>query len=143
MQKLLLATAFFLSLASPALAYTKPQNAPTLDLTSAGYAVTISVFAVQTGVGGALGVFEFRPASQDWVLCGQCITNPETPNLDGAVAAAGGGAQYIELKRSEMNQVLAFRYPAIGAPVTGLDRVNSAIPAYRLAVVNGSPFLLP
>ena len=129
-------------LASPAAAYTKPQGVPTLDLTPHGYSVTITVFAVQTPLGGSLGVFEYRPASQDWALCGQCITSPDTPNMDAAVQALTP-LGYIAARKGEMNTIMANRYPPIGAPTDGVGKVNQALNGYRLVIVNGVPVLQP
>ena len=137
-----LASVAFLALARPAAAYSKPQGVPTLDLTPLGYPVTIAVFAVQTGVGGAIGVFEYKPVSQDWSLCGNCITTPELPNLDAAVNALTA-LGYIASKKAEMNTVLATRYPPIGAPIDGVGKVNQALNGFSLVIVNGVPSLSP
>lgn len=121
-------------------AYTKPQGAP--EIAVPNYGVTVAVFAAQTPVGHGIGVFEYKPAQNDWYLCGQCVI-AEYPSLDGPVAAAGGPGPYVESKRAEINAILASRYPAIGGEPTGstIDRVNASLATNVLRLVNGSPQL--
>lgn len=128
---------------SPALAYTKPPGAPTLTLPD--YGLTISVFATATGVGKGIGVFEFRPATNDWGLCGDCIVDPQLDaDFEAQVMIAGGGAGYVQRKKGEINALLARRYPAIGAPpMTTLEQVNAAVAAQALQLVNGLPVFAP
>lgn len=123
-------------------AYTKPQGVPEIAVPNHG--VTVAVFAAQTPVGHGIGVFEYKPAQNDWYLCGICII-AEYPSLDGPVAAAGGPGPYVESKRTEINAILASRYPAISAPSTGsaIDRVNQALAGSVLRLVDGSPQLGP
>lgn len=142
MRRLLLSLALVVSFAGAASAYSKPQGVPTLDLTPIGHSVTIAVFAVQTGVGGAIGVFEYRPLSQDWNLCGVCITNPDVPNMDASVNALTA-LGYIAAHKAEMNTLLGQRYPPIGAPIDGVGKVNQALNGFSLGIVNGVPALLP
>lgn len=127
---------------SAANAYTKPQGVPEIAVPNHG--VVVAVFAAQTPVGHGIGVFEYKPAQNDWYLCGQCVI-AEYPSLDGPVAAAGGPGPYVESKRAEINAILASRYPAIGGPSTGsaIDRVNQALAGSVLRLVDGSPQLGP
>lgn len=141
MNKAWVAVALLL-LASQAQAYSKPQGAPELVLPD--YGLTISVFAVKTPLGEGIGVLEYRPLQQDWSLCGNCVTSLEYPDMTQAVKAYGGGDVYLRAKRGEINDILARRYPGIGAPVTGLELVNSAlkVPGVSLGLVNGIPTLV-
>ncbi len=139
MKRFTLTLAVALCFSTAAQAYTKPQGVPTLVLSD--YNLTIGVWAVHTLVGDGLGVFEYRPVSQDWSLCGQCITNPDTPNMDAAVNALTP-LGYITAHKGELNSILALRYPAIGGqPTSGVDRVNQTLPGFSLAIVNGVPTL--
>lgn len=126
-------------LASPVAAadYMKPAGAPEAFLPS--HNATVSVFAVQTAIGHGIGVFELR--SGTWFLCGTCII-AEFPNMDQAVAAAGGPGPYVASKLSAINAILASRYPN-SEPVTTIGRVNQALGIYRIGVVNGVPVLSP
>jgi hypothetical protein len=121
-------------------AYTKPQGAPEIAVPAHG--VVVAVFAAQTPVGHGIGVFEQR--GNDWYLCGQCVI-AEYPTMDNPVAAAGGAGPYVASKIPELNAILAARYPATGVPSTGsaIDRVNQALGAFALGLVNGSPVLAP
>lgn len=123
-------------------AYTKPVGAPEIVVPNHG--VTVAIFAAQTPVGHGIGVFEYKPAQNDWYLCGVCII-PEYPTMDNPVAAAGGPGPYVASKLPELNAILASRYPAIGGEPTGsaMDRVNQAVGNYALRLVNGSPQLGP
>ncbi len=137
----LLAVLVAILCAGPCWAYSKPQGVPTLDLTPAGYSLTIGVWAVHTLVGDGLGIFEYRPASQDWALCGNCITTPDTPNMDASVTA-NGPLGYVIIHKAELNSLLAARYPAIGGtPVSGVDKVNQFLAGQTLQMVNGLPVL--
>ncbi len=127
---------------APALAadYVQPKGAPELFVPSRN--VTVSVFAVQTGVGHGIGIFEKRGDS--WFLCGQCLISPEMPTLEGAVKAAGGPEAYVVSKRNEINVVLANRYPASGvvrsdASVESVNQVLVEDTVLRL--VDGIPQL--
>ena len=131
---------FTMMFSCAASAYTKPHSVPTLDLTPQGYSITIGVWAVQTPLGGSLGVFEYRPVTQDWSLCGNCITSPDTPNMDAAVNALTP-LGYIAARKGEMNTIMAYRYPPIGQPVDGVGKVNQALNGISLAIINGSPAL--
>lgn len=142
MKKIFAAAIIALALIVPitADAYVKPQGVPTLDLTPLGHGVTIGVWAVQTPLGGSLGIFEYKPATQDWSLCGQCITSPDTPNMDATVDALTP-LGYIAARKGELNSLLAFRYPPIGSPLDGVGKVNQALNGFVLQVINGVPVL--
>lgn len=122
-------------------AYTKPQGAPEVFVPNHG--VTVAIFAAQTAIGHGIGVFEYKPAQNDWTLCGTCFL-AEYPTMDSAVDAAGGPGPYVESKRAAINAILASRYPAVSGPSTGstIDRVNQALAAGSvLRLVDGSPQL--
>jgi len=124
-------------------AYTKPAGSP--EIVVPNYGVTVAVFAAQTAIGHGIGVFEYKPAQNDWTLCGTCFL-AEYPTMDGPVAAAGGPGPYVESKRAAINAILASRYPASSTPSSGstIDRVNQALSgSFALGLVNGSPQLAP
>lgn len=139
-----LAIAASIALTDPVEAYQKPQGIQSLAVPD--YNVTIGVWAVKTPLNGdAIGVFEYRPATQDWSLCGICVTTVETPSMDAAVNAAGGGDPYAQSKLPEVNAILAMRYPVIGpTPTTGIDKVNQALAGghFILVFVDGVPTLI-
>lgn len=119
--------------------YNKPAGAPEVYVASHG--VTVGVWAAQTAVGHGIGVFE-KSGTSDWVLCGQCLAAAEYPTLDAVVSAAGGAGPYVASKLSEINAVLASRYPVIVTePATTIEKVNQAVGNYMLRLINGSPVL--
>lgn len=125
--------------AAYAAGYTKPAGVPEAFVPA--YGVTVGVWAAQTAVGHGIGVFENNGSG--WTLCGMCMVDAQTPNLDGAVAYAGGVGPFVAGKIADVNAVLALRYPAVGNEPTGttLDRVNGSLSGYGLRMVNGSPQL--
>lgn len=122
-------------------AYTKPQGAPEVFIP--GRNVTVAVWADQTPVGHGIGIFELRAGA--WYLCGNCLIDVEYPTMDSAVNAAGGAVPYVASKVPAINAKLAAMFPPTGAPSTGsaIERVNQALGAYALGLVNGGPQLAP
>lgn len=121
--------------------YAKPPNAPEIFVDAHG--VTVGVWAVQTGVGHGIGVFE-KSGTGPWTLCGQCLVDPAYPTLDAAVANAGGPGPYVASKLDRINAVLAQRYPSVvSEPTTTIEKVNGVLANHVLRLVNGSPQIGP
>ena len=122
-------------------AYTKPAGVPEIVIPSRG--VTVAIWADQTAVGHGIGIFELRAGT--WYLCGTCLIDVEYPTMDNAVNAAGGALPYVASKVPAINAKLAALYPASSAPSTGsaIERVNQALSANVLRLVDGSPQLGP
>lgn len=129
--------------------FTKPHgNLPILAVPD--YNVTISVWAIDTGVIGAYtGVFELH-SDGHWY---GCTNNPLADgNFEATVAAAGGaqawlagpGAAAINLAMSKCYPAIAAGNPDIpAASNSAVDQINYTLQSYSLKLVNGAPVLAP